>query len=346
MATTSIKTGRFFDLNYFNSGFSSCQSSHQTRHSGSHYHHIGRYGFFDLSGRDRRRRNFKRRRCCRLFGYCRPRHFSHFFRACFSVRPMDAICGGQVEVLVEWIDCEDHRTVTVIQGLQDAIKQHRKAWLVTNFQEANTGTTHTFIQPDGRVTGDLPQGMMVEAIIKTRLPGLVQLDQQLVMIEPIDISGSAYIFCAGHVSRSLAVFAKAVGFWTVVLDDRGEYANRERFPDVDQVIVLESFSNCLANLKIDGDSFIVIVTRGHMDDLTVIAQALKTEAGYIGMIGSRRKCALIFEELRRNGFREEDIQRVHAPIGLPISAETPEEIGISIVAEMIQERSKLQNFTG
>jgi len=259
---------------------------------------------------------------------------------------MDAICGGQVEVLVEWVNCEDPQTIKIIQGLQTAINQHQKAWLVTNLPAAKTGTMHAFIQQDGNVMGDLPQGLTLEAITETRLPGIVQLGQQLVMIEPIDISGSAFIFGAGHVSRSLAVFVKAVGFWTVVLDDRGEYANRERFPEVDQVIALESFTDSLANLQIDGDSFIVIVTRGHVNDLTVLAQALKTEAGYIGMIGSRRKCSLIFEELRRNGYREEDIQRVHAPIGLPISAETPEEIGISIVAEMIQERSKLQNFTG
>ncbi len=259
---------------------------------------------------------------------------------------MDAICGGQVEVLVEWVNCEDHQTINIIQGLQTAIKQHRKAWLVTNLPATKTGTMHAFVQQDGSVMGDLPKDLTVEAITETRLPGIVQLDQQLVMIEPIDISGSAFIFGAGHVSRSLAVFVKAVGFWTVVLDDRGEYANRERFPEVDQVIVLDSFTDCLAKLQIDGDSFIVIVTRGHVNDLTVLAQALRTEAGYIGMIGSRRKCALIFEELRRKGYREEDIQRVHAPIGLPISAETPEEIGISIVAEMIQVRSKLQNITG
>ena len=85
----------------------------------------------------------------------------------------------------------------------------------------------------------------------------------------------------------------------------------------------------------------MIVTRGHLDDLTVLAQVLKSDAGYIGMIGSRHKCELAFQELRRLGFSETDIQRVHAPIGIPISAETPEEIGISIVAEMIQVRAML-----
>ena len=96
-------------------------------------------------------------------------------------------------------------------------------------------------------------------------------------------------------------------------------------------------------ITVDRDSFIVIVTRGHLHDRTVLAQALKTHAGYIGMIGSRRKCGLIFDDLRRTGFTDADIARVHAPIGLPIAAETPEEIGISIVAEMIQSRAKLHS---
>lgn len=163
------------------------------------------------------------------------------------------------------------------------------------------------------------------------------------MIEPIDTAGSVFIFGAGHVSRSLAGFTKTVGFYTVVLDDRAEFANRERFPDSDEVLVLESFTDCLAALPIDESSFIVIVTRGHVNDLVVLAQALKTRAGYIGMIGSRRKCEMIFQELRRSGYGEADLRRVNAPIGLPIRAETPEEIGISITAEMIAARAKLND---
>jgi len=100
----------------------------------------------------------------------------------------------------------------------------------------------------------------------------------------------------------------------------------------------------LSKIEVEADSFIVIVTRGHLHDRTVLAQALKTRAGYIGMIGSRRKCGLIFDELRQEGFSEKDIHRVHAPIGLPIQAETPEEIGVSIVAEMIQVRRTLNEY--
>lgn len=257
---------------------------------------------------------------------------------------MDAICGGQVEVLVEWLNPEEPQTREIIQALQTAIHKHNKLWLVTTLPLADTTTTHALVDVNGSVVGTLTNGMSAEAVVEIRQPGLVELDRQQVMIEPINIEGTAYIFGAGHVSRSLAEFTRAVGFWTVVLDDRSEYANRERFPSVDELIILDSFSDVAGKIQIDRDSFIVIVTRGHLDDLTVLAQVLKSDAGYIGMIGSNRKCELTFQELRRLNFSETDIQRVHAPIGMPISAETPEEIGISIVAELIQFRSQNRNI--
>ena len=254
---------------------------------------------------------------------------------------MDAICGGQVDVLVQWLDANDSKAAAIIQELQAAVTSHRKAWLVTVLPTASATSSWVLVHPDSSVIGSLPPGLSLEMILETRHPNLVDFGQQQAMVEPVNIAGTAYIFGAGHVSRSLAEFTEAVGFWTVVLDDRSEYANRQRFPKADELIVLDSFSDALSKIEIDRDSFIVIVTRGHQNDLTVLAQVLKTSAGYIGMIGSRRKCELIFKELCRSGYSEGDIMRVHAPIGLPIEAETPEEIGISIAAEMIQARAIL-----
>ncbi len=94
-------------------------------------------------------------------------------------------------------------------------------------------------------------------------------------------------------------------------------------------------------MEVNGESYAVIVTRGHLNDQAVLEQLLRSPAAYIGMIGSRRKCELIFQDLRQKGYSEEDIKRVHAPIGIPIQAETPEEIGVSIAAEMIRERAVL-----
>lgn len=156
---------------------------------------------------------------------------------------------------------------------------------------------------------------------------------------------TAHLFGAGHVSRQLARLTRMVGFRTVVLDDREEYANRERFPEADEIRVLDRFENALtgseAGISVNPNSFIVILTRGHSHDRTVLAQALGTPAGYIGMIGSRRKRDTIYRALLDEGFTEADLDRVHCPVGIDIGGETPEEIAVSIIAEMIQVRSNL-----
>jgi xanthine dehydrogenase accessory factor len=125
-----------------------------------------------------------------------------------------------------------------------------------------------------------------------------------------------------------------------VLDDRAEFANFERFPEADTVRVLDDFEDGVDGLGIDADTYAVIVTRGHLYDRVVLGQVLKTEAAYIGMIGSRRKIDSIYRTLLKEGFTAADFQRVHAPIGLDIQAETPEEIAVSIVAELIQKRAQ------
>ena len=161
------------------------------------------------------------------------------------------------------------------------------------------------------------------------------------LIEPVHYLGTVYIFGAGHVSQKLASLTSFVGFQTVVLDDRGEYANKDRFPDAGRVIVASDMGNCMKDLPINKSSYIVIVTRGHAYDMTILAQALQTDAGYIGMIGSRRKRDIIYEHLRQSGVSEEALNRVHSPIGTRINAETPEEIAVSIIGELISARAKL-----
>jgi xanthine dehydrogenase accessory factor len=270
---------------------------------------------------------------------------------------MDSICGGEVEVLVEWLDPGHAVHAAIVQGLHEAITERTPVWLITMLTEEKIGIS-ALVTAQGGVVGNLPPGLDVSAASQAlghteglslmigashlpEKPGIILVGDERVLIEKLDSGKTALIFGAGHVSKALAEFTHAVGFRTVVLDDRAEYANDERFPEADQLIVLDSFNDALGSLVIDYDSFVVIVTRGHVNDLEILAQCLKTDAGYIGMIGSRRKCALIFEQLRNDGFGDADIQRVHAPIGLAIAAETPEEIGISIVAEMIKVRAEL-----
>lgn len=174
---------------------------------------------------------------------------------------------------------------------------------------------------------------------KERYPVVLTFEDRRYLVEPSFVLGTVYLFGAGHVAQQVAPLARLVDFRTVVMDDRSEFANRQRFPDADEITVLQSFDGCLQGLDIDRESYIVIVTRGHLHDKVVLEQALRTDARYIGMIGSRVKRARIFGELKENGFNENDLARVHSPIGTNISAETPEEIGISIVGELIQARA-------
>jgi xanthine dehydrogenase accessory factor len=131
----------------------------------------------------------------------------------------------------------------------------------------------------------------------------------------------------------------------VIVDDRADFANTDRFPDADSIVVPASFDGALEGLPVDEQSYLVIMTRGHLFDRVVLAQALRTRAGYIGMIGSRKKIAGTFGALREAGFADEDLSRVHAPIGVDIGAETPEEIAVSIAAEIIRIRRGIRSLT-
>ena len=165
--------------------------------------------------------------------------------------------------------------------------------------------------------------------------------QPVVYAEPIRPDDLLYIFGAGHISTFLAPLAQAADFAVRVVDDRAEFANRERFPDIAEVLVIP-FENAIDRIRITPWTYIVIVTRGHAFDLQILRAALRTQAVYIGMIGSRKKRDLIYDTLCKEGVTRERLEQVHAPIGLPIGAQTPEQIAVSIAAELIQVRSNLK----
>ena len=162
-----------------------------------------------------------------------------------------------------------------------------------------------------------------------------------VFIEPVLPRALLYVFGAGHVSVSLYKVAQSAAFDVIVIDDRDAYANRQRFPEAQQVIA-EDFDQAMAKLSPTESAYIVIVTRGHRDDMRVLRWAVQTKARYIGMIGSKRKTIAIFRELEREGLSATLFERVHAPIGLDIGAITPEEIAISITAELIAVRRNVE----
>ncbi|MDX2447004.1 MAG: XdhC family protein, partial [Desulfobacterales bacterium] len=134
--------------------------------------------------------------------------------------------------------------------------------------------------------------------------------------------------------------AHLTDFLTVVVDDREEFANPERFPDSKTVHVVKKFDTAFDSLSIDESSYIVILTRGHLHDETVLEAALKTDAAYIGMIGSRTKRNQIYTNLREKGIADKALESVFSPIGLEIHAETPAEIAVSIMGEIIKIRAE------
>jgi xanthine dehydrogenase accessory factor len=257
---------------------------------------------------------------------------------------MGMICGGQVEVLIHFVDALAAANLELHRVLCEALKLRKRAWLITGIpadeMDGNV-VAHHLVKNSGEHVGELEEAMVQRliALARSREPEVVFDEGRRFFVEPLCGEGSVYIFGAGHVSQKLALLTGLVGFRTVVLDDREEFANRDRFETVDEIVVLDSFENALQGLDLDRHSYVVLVTRGHAHDKTLLAEALKTEAGYIGMIGSRRKRDAIYDALQKEGFPVEAFERVYSPIGLNIGAETPEEIAVSIVAELIQARA-------
>jgi len=164
-----------------------------------------------------------------------------------------------------------------------------------------------------------------------------------VFVEPILPQPVLYIFGGGHVSIAVANAAHTAGFAIGVIDDREQFANAQRFPIAREIYT--SYEDAFAKLQPNPSTYLLIVTRGHRDDMRVLAWAVKTDARYLGMIGSKRKVLSVYQALEREGFAPELFNRVNAPVGLEIGALTPEEIAISIAAELIAVRRGAANLS-
>jgi len=166
--------------------------------------------------------------------------------------------------------------------------------------------------------------------------GLICGGRVEIFVEPILPQPVVYLFGGGHVSMAVAKAAQATGFGVVVVDDREAFANAERFPMSQEIFT--SFDQAYEKLRPDASSYLVIVTRGHKEDMRVLSWAVRTEAKYVGMIGSKRKVLSVYKALQKEGYRAEEFERVYAPIGVEIGALSPEEIALSIVAELVAVR--------
>ncbi len=259
----------------------------------------------------------------------------------------DMICGGMGEILIDFIDARDENNLKIYAEASEIVEQGKKGWLITllgkDTQSASISRQQCLLTPDRTLIGSIDcNPYLLEKLVAG--PAKITLhseafDEHRFLVEPLRQGGVVYLFGAGHVSQKIAPLSESVGFRTIVMDDRSDYANRTRFPEPIEVRVIETFK-ILPHLDIDGDSYLVIVTRGHLYDKDVLEQVLQSNAAYIGMIGSRGKRDLVYAEMMSHGFSKEELERVHSPIGTNIGAETPEELALSIVGELVKVRSE------
>jgi xanthine dehydrogenase accessory factor len=250
-----------------------------------------------------------------------------------SVNTKDMLCGGDVIILLEPVTTQQHDVYRQIEVIR---KNKQRGLIVTGFGKGVL--TKTLFDKEGNTTGDIPDDETIN-----RIKTLPRLKKPVLAEEyfaaPIGETVSLYLFGAGHVSQYVAKIAKIADFDTTIIDDRKEVANRERFPDADAIIVT-NMRDAFYCLDFTGDEYIVIVSRSHEQDAEILEEALKRKTRYVGMIGSKRKVRIILDNLKEKGLSESAIEKVHAPIGIPIDAETPQEIAISIVAEMIKAKNR------
>ncbi len=257
------------------------------------------------------------------------------------------ICGGKAEILLDYLSATAvNRDFS--RRWREAMQKGKDFYLLTHLKgegDAIEVSGHALLTSDGSIIGDVSLTAADVEKLKPELhcissTAVLPLGDERVMVDRIRRLKTLYCFGAGHVAVPTAHLAALVGFRVVVIDDRPEYAAAERFPEAYRTVVVKDFTKAVDGLDIDADSYIVIVTRGHQYDRSVLEQALKTGAGYIGMISSRRKRDAIYEYLADKGVTRDRLDRVHSPIGIDIGGETPEDIAVSIVAELIQVRSR------
>ena len=254
---------------------------------------------------------------------------------------VDAICGGVAEIFVERLDPTPANRA-VFRTLAARLAANQGCLLVSALEDGGAAGRGLLDAAGRLLAGNLSPSVVREAgRLAASLPeaGIAVFGGGRYFLEPFRRADTVYLCGAGHVAMPTAQFAAMAGFRVVVLDDRAAFANRERFPLADKVVVLPSFTACFASHRPDADASVVIVSRCHKQDRTILVQALGTDAGYIGMIGSARKTAAVLDEMLAKGFSRRAVARVRAPIGLPIGGNTPVEIAISIVAELIAART-------
>lgn len=255
----------------------------------------------------------------------------HFRFVQGDVESLGMVCGGDVTVQFQYLPARDAKTIAVLRDLMEATGRNVDTWLVRKIQGERVTAMGLADRNGVRHLDELP--MELPELLQNKA---VYLDGWFAV--PAVKAGRVYIFGGGHVSQALVPAAAAVGFRPVVYDDRPEFADMALFPQAEAALC-GPFEELSRQVTVTPDDYVVIMTRGHRADYEVLAQLLRSRAKYLGCIGSRRKLALCRDRLLDAGFTAEEYARVHAPIGISIGAETPEEIAVSVTAELIAVRA-------
>lgn len=254
----------------------------------------------------------------------------------------EMVCGGVMNVFIELWDAGD---LEILQAGNKAMKGDGRFAMVTPLT-TDDSRPHMLVLPEGQTMGSLGDHgadalmlpLALEAVregVSRTVPGTEA--RPATFIEVLVAPPTLFIAGAGHIAVPLARMGAMLGFRVVVLDDRPTFANEERFPEADEVIAAP-FAETLADYPLDGQTYVVLMTRGHAHDLECLTQVIDKPVAYLGMIGSRRRVKGVLGLIREKGHAEELLSRVHAPIGLDIGALTPEEIALSVMAEVVMAR--------
>jgi xanthine dehydrogenase accessory factor len=254
----------------------------------------------------------------------------------------EMVCGGVMSIFVDvWDEQEAEFLAAISKGFRDSKKMALAILLSTDHDRPRR-----LILPDGQTQGTLGDEDRDVWVTAQALEALSQGVSRTVpdpregpdIFIEVQVSPPTLIIAGGgHIAVPLAKMGVMLGFRIVVLDDRPQFANRERFPAADEVLAAP-FGETLANCPLDDQTYVAIMTRGHTHDMECLLQVIDEPVAYIGMIGSRRRVRGVLDLVKEHGYSEDLLARVNTPIGLDIGAQTPEEIALSVMAEVVKAR--------
>jgi xanthine dehydrogenase accessory factor len=256
-----------------------------------------------------------------------------------QVADLGMICGGDVTVYFQYFEGGDTKSIALLQKIIALFGHDKDSWIITEIGDETAWNMYVYESGEGIYgTDNNLDGAAIAPLLGNRCI-LKALNSRKYYTEPLVQAGRVYIFGGGHVAQELVPVLSHLDFHCVVIDDRPEFSSKALFPAAEDAL-LNDFSDISKSLEIRSCDYVAIMTRGHQNDYSVLVQALRSSACYIGLIGSRNKIAATFKRLtEEDGFANEDLTRIYTPIGLDIQAETPAEIAISIAGEMIQVRA-------